>query len=85
MNFVYIARSLKDGKFYIGCTTNVARRLEEHNKGKTPCLKNRRPLKIVYVEEYDDAGTAFEREKQIKSYKGGSAFKKLINNTGGFA
>ena len=79
MHFVYILKSLKDGGFYIGCSTSVERRLEEHNVGKTPSLKNRRPLEIVYTEQYDNAEAAYKREKQIKSYRGGEAFKKLIN------
>ena len=69
--------------YYIGCTSNIEQRLAEHNKGKTPSLKNRRPLEMVYVEKYDKREDAYKREKQIKSYKGGEAFKKLI--IGGFA
>lgn len=33
---------------------------------------------VIYVEKYDSIEDAYKREKQIKSYKGGSAFKKLI-------
>lgn len=55
----------------------------EHNSGKTLSLKNRRPLEIIYFEEYDSQVKAYAREKQIKSYKGGLSFKKLIS--GGFA
>lgn len=80
MYFVYIAKSLKDGGFYIGCTDNLVRRIKEHNSGKTQSLKNRRPLVIVYSEMYNDASEAFKREKQIKSYKGGWAFKKIIKH-----
>ena len=79
MNYVHILKSLKDGKFYVGCTTNVERRLAEHNKGKTPSLRNRRPLEVVYVEKYDNLKEAYDREKKIKAYRGGEAFKKLVN------
>lgn len=34
---------------------------------------------IVYFEKYYNAKDAYKREKQIKSYKGGNEFKKLIN------
>ena len=83
MYFVYVLRSLKDRGFYIGCTTNIEQRLTDHNNGKTLSLKSRRPLEVVYMEEYNSAEEAYRREKQIKSFKGGVAFKKLIN--GGFA
>ena len=78
MYSVYILRSLKDGGYYIGCTNNLSRRLNDHNHGKTPSLKNRIPLEIIYSEIYTNQSEAFAREKEIKSYKGGGAFKKLI-------
>ena len=83
---VYILRSLKDGSYYIGCTSNLKNRINTHNKGKTQSLKHKRPLEIIYKEDYTDATKAFNREKQIKSYKSGGAFKKLIHiHSGGFA
>ena len=78
MFFVYILKSFKDGQYYIGCTSNLQKRLQEHNAGKTLSLKNRRPLEIIYFEEYDNQTEAYLREKQIKLYKGGVSFKKLI-------
>ena len=78
MHFVYILKSLKDGGFYIGCTTNLDKRLSIHNSGKAESLKKRRPLEIIYFERYDDQKRAYDRERQIKRYKGGEAFKKLI-------
>jgi putative endonuclease len=41
--------------------------------------KSRIPFKLIYFEEYADKLTALQREKQIKGYKGGQAFKKLIH------
>ena len=81
MHFVYIAKSLKDNGFYVGCTNNLKKRLNYHNSGKTRSLRNRNPLKIIYTEQYFSAEEAYNREKQIKSYKGGEAFKKLISNS----
>ena len=76
---VYILRSLKDGNYYVGCTSDLKGRIKAHNSGKTRSLKNKRPLEIVYKEDYTDATEAFAREKKVKSYKGGVAFKKLLN------
>ena len=40
------------------------------------------PLKAEnYAETYNTKSEAFKREQQIKSYKSGEAFKKLIENT----
>ena len=77
---VYILKSLVDGSHYIGCTQNLGQRLRTHNSGKTRSLKNKRPLEIIYKEDYTDATRAFKRERQIKSYKGGDAFRKLVEN-----
>ena len=79
MYHVYILKSLRDNGYYIGCTSDLDKRIREHNSGKTVSLRNRRPLEIIYSERYDNQAEAYSREKQIKSYKGGSAFKKLIH------
>lgn len=76
---VYILKSIADKSYYVGCTQNLEQRLRAHNSGKTKSLRNKRPLEIVYKEDYTDATEAFKREKQIKSYKGGDAFKKLVS------
>lgn len=75
---VYIAQSEKDAGFYIGCTHNLERRIKEHNSGQTKSIAHRVPFKISYTEEYITQEEAYAREKQIKKYKGGRAFKKLI-------
>ena len=76
--YVYILLSKKDGKHYIGSTSNVGKRLLHHNSGKQKSTKHRIPFELIYNEKYDDKKNALQREKQIKSYKGGEAFKKLI-------
>lgn len=78
MYYVYILKSMKDGGYYIGCTKNIEKRIVEHNKGKTSSLIHRRPLIVVYAEKYDNVTSAYTREKEIKSYKGGNEFKKII-------
>ena len=48
--YVYILRSLKDGKNYTGYTKNLKLRLEQHNKEQVPSTKNRTPLVLIYFE-----------------------------------
>ncbi len=79
MYYVYILQSEKDGKFYIGSTSDVKARLDFHNSGRQRSTCFRIPFKIVYKEEYASKSEALKREKQIKSYKGGEAFKKLLS------
>jgi putative endonuclease len=80
--FVYVLKSAKDSKHYIGCTSDIDARLAFHNAGKQRSTKNRIPFVLVYKEEQPTKAEALAREKQIKSYKGGEAFKKLINSGG---
>ncbi len=79
MYFVYIIRSLKNNKYYIGYTNNLKRRIKEHNHNNTRSLINKGPFVLIYNEKYNSVTEAKKREKQIKSYKGGNAFKKLIS------
>ena len=76
--YVYILQSLKDGKYYIGSTVNVEARLNFHNAGLQRSTKSRIPFVLVYAEECFDKHCALLRENQIKNYKGGEAFKRLI-------
>ncbi len=81
MYYVYIIRSKTKGRYYTGSSKNVFERLKSHNKGKVRSTKSFRPWEIVCIETFENKSEALKREKQIKSYKGGNAFKKLINNS----
>ena len=75
---VYILKSEISEKHYIGVTKDLSERLERHNTGRSKWTKKYKPWHIVYTEEFQDKVEALKREKQIKSYKGGEAFRKLI-------
>jgi putative endonuclease len=77
-HYVYILQSLKDKGYYVGETKDVVARIAFHNKGLQRSTKNRTPFQILLVEEYENRSIALKREKVIKSWKGGMAFKKLI-------
>lgn len=61
-------------------TSNLHQRLEQHNQGETISTRKRGPWKVVYTELFEEKNEAWHRERQIKKYKGGEAFKKLINH-----
>lgn len=73
--FVYIVKC-SDGLTYTGVTNNIARRLDEHQKGLNPtCLPyKRRPIRLIFHQEFNDAQQAIYFEKKIKRW---SAKKKL--------
>lgn len=78
MYVVYILKSKKTDKFYIGQTNNLEARLKRHNNGNNKSTKAGIPWSVVYHESCPTRSEAFRREQQIKSYKGGVAFKKLV-------
>jgi putative endonuclease len=75
--FVYILYSKKDGNLYTGCTSNLKRRLSAHNGGSVASTKNRRPLELIWKEEYADKIKAFSRERYLKT-KWGNTFKQRV-------
>ena len=71
MWYVYIAKCI-DESLYAGITTNVQRRELEHNTDNVrgaKSLRRKRPIKIVYIEEYQTQQGARAREVEIKSWK----------------
>jgi putative endonuclease len=65
MYTVYILHSVKDNKRYIGFTDNLERRLTEHNSGKVKSTKHRKPLQLIYSEQFEDKTDALNRENFI--------------------
>ena len=80
MFYIYILKSSISKKHYIGPTNDLERRLFEHNSGKVKSTKAYKPWEMIYTKLFYTRNEAFKREKQIKSYKGGEAFKKLLLN-----
>lgn len=65
-HYVYILRCA-DGTLYTGWTTDPERRLRTHNSGRgAKYTRARRPVELVYIEEYDDKVEAQRREYAIK-------------------
>jgi putative endonuclease len=64
---VYLV-SCSDGSLYTGITTNVERRISEHNTSKKGAkyTRNKRPVRLVYSEVQSDRSTASKREYFIK-------------------
>lgn len=78
--FLYIVQC-QDGSLYTGITTDLTRRLFEHNNDDrrgAKSTKYKRPVKLVYSQKYDTQSDARKREVAIKNWK--REYKlKLIN------
>ena len=78
MYFVYVLRSLKDFKNYVGFTENLDRRFEEHNSGLVKSTRNRSPFKLLYSETFKTKKEALKKEKFFKTGKGREYLKTLL-------
>ena len=79
--YTYFLEYEKTGIFYTGCTNNIKKRMEQHNKGEVYYTKHRSPVKLVYFEACLNKSNAFRRERYLKTGMG----KRNIRNrlTGG--
>ena len=66
--YVYLLRSSRTGRFYLGWTTDLRRRLEEHASGlrESSYTRSRGPWQLVAYEVFDDAELAKRREWGLK-------------------
>jgi putative endonuclease len=82
MFYVYILRSKKDDKLYIGSTNDLRKRLIEHNRGEVFSTKSRIPFELIYYEAYKEEGDARKRESNLKLRSRALAqLKKRIQNS----
>jgi putative endonuclease len=76
--FVYVLRSERDGRFYIGMSENPQARLSQHNAGMTRSTKPYRPYCLVYQKECKTRVAARALEKKYKSGSGREMLKKIV-------
>ena len=69
MHILYVIQSKKHLSFYIGISSNLRKRLQEHNKGLVFSTKSKRPWVLVYCEGYRSREDAIERERKLKKQR----------------
>ncbi len=76
-DYVYLVKC-QDGTLYTGYTTNLKRRIKEHNSGRgARYTKGRAPVELVYFQDCDDRSRALQEEYRIKQLSR-TAKEKLI-------
>lgn len=66
--YTYILQ-VADGRYYVGSTENLEKRMAEHQRGEGAMFtKAYLPVKLVYTEEYARIEDAFRREKQLQKW-----------------
>jgi putative endonuclease len=77
MQYVYLL-CCSDNKPYIGCTDNLEKRLERHNKGYVIATRDRLPMELVLYVAFKDKYKAYLFEKYLKSGSGRAFVKKRL-------
>jgi len=75
MYYVYLLRD-KNGVFYVGYSSDLRQRINEHRLGKVRTTRKMKEPKLVYFEAYASEELAKEREKKLKQF--GSSFNGLL-------
>jgi len=81
MFYVYLLKSFKNNKSYIGTTKKLpTKRLPEHNLGSNKWTRENGPFKILYYESYYCKKDALHRENFLKSGVGRKLVKIIFDN-----
>ena len=70
MAWTYIV-ACADGSLYVGSTTDLERRISEHNLGLGAAytrIRRRRPVRLVWAAEFNRVEDAFLYEKQVQGW-----------------
>lgn len=76
--FVYILQSKSLGKYYVGQTYDLQKRLLEHSQGFSRYTKQVKDWELVYQEVFSTCADAVMRERKIKSWKNSKLIAQLL-------
>jgi putative endonuclease len=78
--YVYVLRSLRDKGLYIGSTRDLKTRLRLHNGGAVRSTNPRRPFELIFYEACRSEYDAKRREVYLKTTKGRTTLKTMLQN-----
>jgi putative endonuclease len=78
--FIYILARIKNGEFYIGSASDVAKRLSQHNAGYVQATKHKRPYKLVFSQKFESTDSAHKTEGRLKKMKRRDYIQRIIDD-----
>jgi predicted GIY-YIG superfamily endonuclease len=79
MAYVYILKNI-DGRFYIGSTVDLVKRLRHHKGGHTPSTKRLGKMALVFSQEYHSLAKARGIERWLKKLKRRDYIEKIVKD-----
>lgn len=76
--YLYIIKSAKSGRYYIGSTSDIERRLSEHNRGQTKSTVNHTPWNLLFCKLFTDISVAHKLERRLKKMKSRKIIEQII-------
>lgn len=81
MFYFYILRSLKNGKLYLGQTTDLKERARSHNAGENKATKPNIPYELIFYSAFKNEKDAINCEQYFKTTAGWKRIHKMLENT----
>ena len=78
MYYVYILKSIRDGRLYVGRSGDLKQRYSQHTTGKCYTTKRMLPITLVYYEAFIAKDDSIRREKYLKTSKGKSTLRMML-------
>ena len=81
MYCVYVLKSLKNDQLYVGRTSDLKKRISEHQAGKVRTTNRLNPMKLIFFEGFTSKADSIRRERYFKTSKGKSSLKQIIRDS----
>ena len=78
MFYTYVLQSQQDFTFYIGHSSNLTKRVIDHNSGKSRYTRRKMPWNLIYRKSFLTKSEAIKHEIFLKSLKGGVQFYDIV-------
>ena len=79
--YFYIIQSKRNNKLYLGNTTDLEKRIREHNKGNNIATKPNTPYKLIFYSVFINKEDAKNCEKYFKTTSGWKRINKMLKKT----
>ncbi len=76
--YVYVLESIRFDQIYVGYSSDIIKRLKEHNAGLNQSTKSYRPWTVIYYEACINENDAKRREKYFKKTQGRRLLKRRL-------